>query len=235
MNKKSTGINSLVIVCVVMGFLLSLNGCAATMQKRNVSDSGFLKNYSQLKPGKDDEALKVYIDESTDFNSYTKMIIAPVEIVVSKDSEMANVSAADRQKMADYFYAALNRDLGKHLEIVSTPGPGTARIRLALTDIKDKNVTMNTISSIMPIGIAIDTIGLAATGAHSFVGDASAEMEIVDSLSGKRIAAGVDARAGGRYTGGFDFSDWGNAKDACDYWSQRIAFRFDQLAKKAGR
>lgn len=232
MNKKLSGINSVIIVCVVMGFILSLNGCAATMQKRSVSDSGFLKNYSQLEPGKDGEALKVYIDQSTDFDSYTKMIIDPVQIVVSKDSEMAKVSAADRQKMADYFYAALSRDLGKRLEIVSTPGQGTARIRIALTDIKDKNVTMNTISSILPIGIAIDAIALAATGSHTYVGDASAEMEIVDSVSSKRIAAGVDSRAGGRYTGGFDFSDWGNTKDACDYWSQRIAFRFDQLAKK---
>lgn len=235
MNKKLSGINSLIGVCVVMGFLLSLNGCAATMQKRNVSESGFLKNYSQLKPGKEDEALNVYIDQVTDFASYTKMVVDPVEIVVSKDSEMAKVSAADRQKMADYFYAALNRDLGKNLEIVSTPGPGTARVRIALTDIKDKNVTMNTISSILPIGIAIDTITLAASGAHSFVGDASTEVEIVDSVTGKRIAAATDARTGGRYTGGFDFSDWGNAKDACDYWSQRIAFRLDQLANRVGR
>ena len=231
MNNKQSRKMNLIGMCLVMGFLMGvITGCASTMQKRNVSESGFLNNFSQLKEGTGDQALYVYIDESVDFASYTRMIIDPVSIIVSEDSNMAKVSAVDRQKMADYFFAVLNENLGADYKIVSNPSSGTLRLRVALTDIKDKNVTMNTISSILPIGIAIDTIGLAATGSHSFVGDASAEMELVDSVSGKRIGAAVDSRAGGRYTGDFDFSDWGDAKGACDYWAQMIGRRLNEFS-----
>lgn len=230
MNKKHFRILSLIGMCLFMGFLVAITGCSSTMQKRSVSTSGFLNDYSQLKEGTDDQALLVYLDKSVNLASYTQMIIDPVSIVVTEDSDMAKVSAADRQKMADYFYAILNKDLGAKYQIVSSPGAGTMKLRVALTDIKDKNVTMNTISSILPIGIAIDTIALAATGSHLSVGDASAEIEVVDSVSGKRIAAAVDSRAGGRYTGDFDFSDWGDVKGACDYWAQRIAQRLEELS-----
>lgn len=231
MKNGSFRIKSLISICIAMCFLMVvITGCASTMQQRKVSESGFLNDFSQLKEGTDDQALYVYIDESVDFASYTRMIIDPVSIVVSEDSDMAKVSAGDRQKMADYFFAVLNKNLGEDYKIVSSPSAGTMKLRFALTDIKDKNVTMNTISSILPIGIALDAIGLAASGSHSFVGDASAEMELVDSVSGKRIVAAVDSRAGGRYTGDFDFSDWGDVKEACDYWAQQIAMRLDEFS-----
>jgi len=213
-----------------MGFLMVITGCAATIQKRDVSESGFLNNYSQLKEGTDDQALNVYIDQSADFASYTRMIIDPISIVVTEDSDMANVSAGDRQKMADYFFAALNKDLGAKYKIVSIPSAGTMRLRIALTDIKESNVTMDTISTILPIGLAIDLLGFAATGSHNYVGAASTEVELVDSVSGKRLAAAVDSRGGNKITGEFDFSDWKDPKQAFDYWAHQISMRLDQFS-----
>jgi len=217
-------------LCLVMGVLMVITGCATTIQQRDVSESGFLSNYSQLKKGTDEEALDVYIDQSADFASYTQMIIDPVSIVVTEDSEMAKVSAGDRQKMADYFYAVLKKDLSEKYQIVSSPGAGTMRLRVALTDIEESNVTMDTLTSVMPSGLAIDMITFATTGSHTFVGSASSEMELVDSVSGKRLAAHVDARGGNKITGEFDYSDWRDPKQACDFWAQRVTRRLDELA-----
>jgi uncharacterized protein DUF3313 len=230
MNKKQSRIYNLIIMCLVMGFLMVINGCAPTIQKRNVSESGFLINYSQLKEGTGDQALDVYIDQSADFASYTQMIIDPVSIVVTEDSDLAKVSAGDRQKMADYFFAALNKNLSAKYNIVSSPGAGTMRLRVAMTDIKESNVTMDTISTVLPISLAIDLLGFAATGSHSFVGAASTEMELLDSATGQRLAAAADARGGNKITGEFDFTDWKDPKQAFDYWAQKITQRLDQLS-----
>ncbi len=231
MNRKYFRILNLIGMCLVMALLPVITGCGTTSQKRSVQTSGFLNDYSQLKDGSGDQALKVYIDKSADFGSYTQIIIEPVSIVVTEDSEMAKVSAADRQKMADYFFAALNKELGAKYPIVSTPGPNTLKLRVALTEIKDSNVTMDTISTILPIGLAIDLIKYAATGTHLYVGDANAEIEVLDSATGKRLAAAVDGRSGDKVTGEFDkWGDWTDTQDACDFWAQRIAQRLEELS-----
>jgi len=49
---------------VLMGMLavaLGAIGCPATYQARSVKPSGFLGDYSQLRPGKEGEALLVYV------------------------------------------------------------------------------------------------------------------------------------------------------------------------------
>jgi hypothetical protein len=217
---------------LLLGFLVVSIGCAPTIQKRGVPTSGFLKDYSQLREGKGDEALMVYLNKSVNFHVYDSILIDPVAIIVSEDSDMAKVSAEDRQKMANYFYAVLEQDLSKNYIIASKPGSLTMRLRVALTDIKSSQVVMDTLSTILPIGLAVDMISYAATGTHTYVGGANAEMELLDSVTGQRLAAAVDGRSGRKITGQFDkFSQWKDVKDACDFWAQRIALRLDDLSK----
>ncbi|HBN26076.1 MAG TPA: hypothetical protein DD405_01235 [Desulfobacteraceae bacterium] len=47
-------------------------------------------------------------------------------------------------------------------------------------------------------------------GKHSAVGSARLEWELIDSLTEKRLFAGVDERAGAKYTGKFD--QWKNGR-----------------------
>ena len=70
-----------------------------------------------------------------------------------------------------------------------------------------------------------------ATGNNIAVGSATGEMELLDSVTGKRLIAAVDGQSGRKYTGKFDkFSKWKDTKDACDYWAERIAKRLDELS-----
>ena len=226
MKTKSMKSVSLIGICLVIGLFPLLTGCATTHQKRSVEKAGYLDNYHQLKEGKGDEALKVYINQDVNFALYDKIILDPVSIVVSEDSDMAKVAAGDRQKMADYFYAVLNTNLSKKYQIVSSPGPGTMKLRVALTDIKSSKVVMDTISTVLPIGLAIDLIVYAAKGTHTNVGAANVEMELLDTSTGKRLAAAVDGRSGAKVTGRFDkWGKWNDTKGACDYWAERITKR----------
>ncbi len=212
----------LVIVCA---------SCATTHQVRSVETSGFLDNYSQLHEGEGEEALMVYIDPDADFNQYDKIIIDPIRLMASEDSDMGKISEEDRQAIADYFYTALNEDLSKKFTVVSDSGPGTMKLRIALTDMTGSAVVLDTIGSILPIGMALNVISKVATGNNMSVGSATAEVELLDTSTGKRLVAAVDGRGGTKYTGEFDkFDEWEDTKDACDFWSDRIALRLSTLS-----
>jgi uncharacterized protein DUF3313 len=213
----------LVIFCV---------SCATTHQTRSAATSGFLSDYSQLKEGKDGQALLMYIDEDVNFDLYDKIIIDPVHLVASEGSDMASVSKENLQAVADYFHAVLNQNLSEKYTIVQESGPGTMRLRVALTDVTGSVVVRDILSSYVPVCIAVNVISNVATGDNTAVGSATAEMELLDSVSGKRLAASVDSRSGIKYTGKLDkFNKWQDAKDACDYWAEHIATHLDKLSE----
>lgn len=209
-------------------------GCASTHQTRSVATSGFLTDYSQLQEGEGDEALIFYIDKTAAWSQYDKMIIEPVRLVASEDSEMAENSKEELQAIADYFYAALRTNLSKKYTVVSSPGPGTLQLRVALTDATGSSVVLDTLSSIIPVGMAVNVLAKVATGNNLSVGSATGEIELLDSVSGNRLAAAVDGRSGTKYSGKFDkWSSWQDTKDACDYWAERIELRLDELSGSA--
>ncbi len=226
---KITSIIKLSALFIIIGILCV--GCASTHQTRSVVTSGFLSDYSQLHEGEGDEALMIYIDQNATFSQYDKVIVEPVRLVASEDSDMADNSKEELQAIADYFYASLNESLSKKYTVVTTPGPGTMKLRAALTDATGSSVVLDTLSSIVPVGMAINVLAKVATGNNLSVGSATGEIELLDSVSGQRLAAAVDGRSGAKYTGKFDkWSSWQDTKDACDYWADRIALRLDELS-----
>jgi len=206
--------------CFFLMVLLIITGCSSTIQNRSAQTSGFLNDYSKLREGTSDEAVRVYVNREVNFNMYDKVMIDPISIIYSKDSSMAKIPGGDRQKMADYFHAALENNLSERYIIASRPGSTTMRLRFALTDITGSQDLMNTVSDVHPIDSSMDLISQTTTGTSTYVGDACAEMEILDSMTGQRLAAAVDRRSG----------VWNSLKEACDYWSQRVAQRLRGLA-----
>ncbi len=55
-------------------------GCAQTRQVRNVQESGFLGDYSQLRPGAGGEAQLFYVAPSADFSAYDAIVIDSVAV-----------------------------------------------------------------------------------------------------------------------------------------------------------
>jgi len=209
-----------------------LLGACATYQARNAEKSGFLGNYSQLKEGGDGKALLVYIDPKADFKSYKRILMDPVKLYASSEHSMSNVSSEERQALLNYVDAALREHL-KDYVLVREPGPDVMRLRVALTEAEDSYVVLDTVSTILPIGLAISSLKAAVTGAHSFVGSAGVEAELQDSQTGKRLFAAVDRREGGKVTGkGDKFDEWHTVKNAIDYWADRLQVRLAELRAK---
>ena len=203
-----------------------LASCAATQQARDVETSGFLgADYALLREGEDDEALLVYRNPGADWASYDKVKLDPVTIWAADESAFDDFSAEDQQALADTFYTLIYQELSQDYAMVDELGPGVMQIQVALTEGEASNPTLDTISTVVPMGLALSqTVGLA-TGEPTFVGNASGEARILDGASGELLAAGVDKRVGGKSIGGEPTDSWGDVRQAMDYWAKQFRYR----------
>jgi hypothetical protein len=209
-----------------MGFLA---GCSTPIQERKVTESGFLRNYSELKFGEGGAARLIYINPKADFPKYDKILMDPISIWAIEGSELTKISEQERQELVNYLDAVLREQLKGDYEFVTRPGQDVMRLRVAITEGKKANVVLNTLSSVMPLSLAINLIRFAATGTHMAVGEAMVEAELMDSLSSTRLLAAVDARSGRKSLISGNFTKWGDVEDAYDYWSNRLRWRLSEL------
>jgi hypothetical protein len=234
---KKCGRNG-VTLCVLGAVGLTLvaglmTGCKSTYQARKAAPSGFLGNYSQLKEGKGEEALMVYVNPKADFKKYKKIKLDPVRIYATQDSSLAKLPREDLQRLVNYLDATLREHLKKDYAIVDKPGSDVMRVRVAITEAKGANVALDTFSTLMPIGLAVSEIKNLAVGSHSFVGSVGAECEALDG-DNTRLFAAVDARVGQKVTGKFDkFDKWRTATDSFDYWAERLQTRLTEMRNKS--
>jgi hypothetical protein len=198
---------------------LALAACATTEQTRDLRYSGFLKNYAQLSPGQRGQAMLVYINPDADFSAYDKLIIDPVTVWRTMGSNIPSLTPDETEQLASYLYWATRKRLESDYEIVERRGRGVLRLRVAITEAKGSNVTMDVISKVSPLPIVTGVTKLT-TGTRAFVGKAGIEMELLDSLSNHRLAAAMDERAGGRALQGAG-GTWSDAYDAFDHWAER--------------
>jgi hypothetical protein len=169
-----------------------------------------------------------YINPSTAWTEYKQVLIPPVTFWAD---EKSSLSQDDQQKLIDFFHAALEKDLGAKLPVVQEPGPGVMSVQVALVDAESSTPVMRSISMALPQARVIGRLRYMATGSYGWVGGATAEVKIVDSVSGEVMAAGVDRRIGGSNVKNAAQWEWGDTEHAMDFWSQQIASRLSDWTK----
>ena len=210
----------LLLLCFV------LSACATTRQRRSAEPSGFLGDYSDLREGEGDEALLIYINPAADFSQYSAVMIDSVTLW--RSAETSKVSAEDQQALTDYFYAALQKQLDKDYKIVDAPGAGVMRLRAAITEASGANVVAAGVTTVVPQLRLITTVGGMATDTAAMVAEAGLEGEITDSLTGTRLVAAVDRRAGTKTLRG-GMGKWSRVEESFDYWAERLQKRLAEL------
>lgn len=203
-----------------------LGGCTSTYQARKAEPSGFLGSYAQLRPGQGDEALLVYVNPRANFKAYDKILVDPVKVYAVKGSALARLPREDLQRLVNYLDATLRERLKADYLIVNQAGPGVMRLRVAITEARGAKVVLDTISTLIPMSLALSEAKNLATGSHTAVGSAGVECEGLDSMNNARLFAAVDERVGRKVTGKLDkFEKWRTANDAFDYWAERLQTR----------
>ena len=192
--------------------------------------SGFLGNdYSLLQPAAADPGQKAalaYTNANANFASYNKIIIAPVSYWADSDS---TISAQEQQVLCNYFYTVLRKRFSNNFILVSDPGPGVARLAVALSDATAATPGLRTISVVVPQAHALNLIKYGLTGTYAFVGSATGEAKLTDSVSGQLLAAWADQQFGTAAVRNATVWQWGDAEHAMDYWANGLDQRLATL------
>lgn len=193
--------------------------------------SGFLGDaavYKQLGPGPEGGAKMRWLKPGADFSKYNKIMLDSVIFYLADNSDKG-IDPQDMKELADVFNLELVTALKDKYQIVGDPGPGVARIRIAITNIKPSKPGISAVSSVMPIGLGISLLKRGATGGWSGGGEVGIELIAIDTASNDVIALAADDKQAA-----FEqrFSKMGAAKDAFKFWADRIRMFLDEASQK---
>ena len=216
------------ILVIVVAFALQLGGCGVgSHQARSLDvNESPLVNPDILVKGADDQALYRYVNPKADFKQYSKLMIDPV--LVYKYAELDKEELENYQKLANNAYVYLMKEMGKDYQIVKFPEPGALRIQMAIVDADSSKPVRNTLSTIVPIGMALSAVKYSATGKQAGVGEITLQLRITDANTGELLGAALDRRVGGKELTKL-WSSWHNADDALQYWAKKVSFRLCEM------
>lgn len=223
------------MACVLLALVVS-TGCADTRHAMSVDKSGFLGEELYAKMTKGDEskleaALRWRDEGAIRRGGYTKILLDPIVLYRQPHHLGGGNSNENSQMLLNYFYNRVYLEFSKQAEMVDTPGSGTLRFQIALTDYEQSWVALDMVSTVIPQLRVLAQLKGLATETPAFVGGAQVEAKVSDSETGKVIGAVIDRRVGGKtLTKGI--SDWADVKDAMDFWAVQASYRLCMLAQK---
>ena len=209
--------------------LFSLFGCTSGS---NVKPSGFLgspEEYGKLAPS--ERALdEVWVAPDADLKKYHQIMLDEVVFYLKEDAENKAIEPEVIKELSEAFHKAFIDEVSPVYRLVAEPDPDVPRVKIAIVDIEPSNRTLDTITTIVPVGAAVSLIKKGVTGAGTGVGSASMEVMFIDSESNKVVALGKDRKVGSKLNMGAKVDEWGHAKAAFAYWAQSLKKALDDIA-----
>jgi hypothetical protein len=226
------GKNSQILMLVGAFLTLSIVGCGAK-QYRSVEQSGFLGDYSKMHDGKGNEALSVYVNPKANCNQYSKVMIDRVVLRGKPDdSALALLDPKDRKMLATLGWGTLYDAMHKgKFEIVYKPGPDVIRVKGAITEATKANVILADIMVVTPYVWEAATLWGLGTGKWPFLGELAGEIEISDSMTGKRLFVAMDKVVGTLGSNMDPFARWSDVRQGFDMWREKLGVRMDSCHK----
>ncbi len=119
--------------------LISLLFLFAFTQSAKAADSGFIENMPPLAPDGDRAGAMIWTKPGVDRTSYQKIMVEPITIFISPESDYKGLDAGELKMLADRFHEAVVATLEPEIAVVNKAGPGVMYMRAALTDVKLAN------------------------------------------------------------------------------------------------
>lgn len=178
------------ICCAILG----VGGCASS-QVDPSQYSGFLKDYSRLKPAESATGAPVmrWIDPDVKLSTYSQVYIEPSQFF-PKPQPTAVISGQTLQSITRYFDTALQRELGKTLRLASGPGPDTLVLRPAITAVSTRTEGLKPYE-VIPIALVAAAVNTAAGGRDQNV-EIATEAAFLDADTNKVLAQVVRKGSG---------------------------------------
>lgn len=149
--------------------------CAALLSacsSQETTRTGFLNSYDQMRVSQDDEDTLEF--KAPAKMAYTRFMVDEVTYAPGDKSE-TNVTPEQIAAIKEFYRQAAIETFSERYEYTIRPGHGVMRVRLAITGIDKAFAVLNYVT-------------LALVGPVSN-GGASSESEVIDSITGEKIAA----------------------------------------------
>ncbi|MEN8132886.1 MAG: DUF3313 domain-containing protein [Pseudomonadota bacterium] len=187
--------------------LAVLAGCyKATVPNK---PAGFLDNYESLRPVDNDIGTLYFENNAAAWNSYHSIIMDPIGLHYIPEARERDLDQDKMRKLGEYFRNAMIEAVEDKYTIVDESGHGVMHLRAAITDAKPTNVAANIVSKTL-IYVPVD------------MGEAAIEGELLDSVTGERLAAIVDRKVGSLFSPSLGYMTWGHVKDAFRSWAHQL-------------
>ncbi len=238
-------------IAATLGLAVLMGATAASPaqagQFGDYKPQGFLSDYSKLKPEGGDSRAYLYKPDGIDRSKYKKLMIDRIKVFIKEDSEYKGIDPAELKELADYFHQAIVKAVEDTYPVVREAGPDVIHLRVAVTDLVPNKPSASVVTLVVPflwVGEGGAGVAKGEAGSTPFVGEASVEMEALDSRSHEQVAAYIETRVAKKYDWGHGpgeavssytqaYSTWAYTKEAMDFWAQLIRQRLDAAHGKA--
>jgi hypothetical protein len=169
-----------------------------------------LNDYESLHPSDAHRKEGAFRKPGLDLGRYQAFMLVPV-VYKPAGPTSPDIKAVDDLKA--YYQEALRAEFAKQLRETDAPGPGVIIVRAAITGVCQAHPVVNALT-------------MAAVFLPVTAGAASSEAEVVDSVSGERLAALQGVTNGGRaFLGGpFGYlSTYGHARRALSRQANQLS------------
>ena len=227
-------------LALILLALIGLPFNASAEQFGDYKTHGFLSDYSKLEPEGGDSDAYVYRNPEQ-LGKYNKLMIDRIKIYLKEDAQSKEIDPAELKELVDYFHQAIVDKVSQKYPIVNEAGPDVLRLRIAITDLVPNKPEASMVTLVVPF-LWVGEAGAGAkegeVGSTPFVGEATIEMEAMDSASNQQIAAYIETETAKKYKWdqgigeGIDaytkaYSTWAYTKKAMDDWAKLIRERMD--------
>ena len=209
--------------------------------------SGFLDDYDQLRADPGFAADRVYLvpNAAARFAQYDAVMVDQPEVFIAADSRYRGMKPDDLKLLADSFRSAVTDELSKTYRIAEEPGPGVLYLRFATTDLqlrKTRNlldftpvgVVTNVVPGVRDVKRALRNAVIEDFTRRVSLIELTIEAELLDSVSGERIAALLaqlgqrrDREAGLEQ----DTTSWEEAQQVVRSYGSRLVCRLDNARR----
>jgi hypothetical protein len=188
------------------------------------SDSGFLDNYSKLKPIAG-TTTRIYTAPGAleAYKNYKAVMIDQPEFFIAEDSKYRGIKPDEAKAVADKMRHTMSMAVSKSIPVVDIAGPGVLHVRVAASNVHLKKKKRGLLSY-TPAGFVVNAATQAGQEMQQKIvlQDMNLEIEVMDSQTQEVLLAMVEKITPGVKKPG---ESWASQQEMMDYWSKRLECR----------
>ncbi|OZI63349.1 DUF3313 domain-containing protein [Bordetella genomosp. 11] len=177
--------------------MMAMVGCTSAPPK----ESGFLGNeYSKMHQTEapDGGRRLSYLNPRFTPANYNALLLEPV-VYYPEPQPTEKVSMATLDQIRTYADTSLRQKLGQQVRLVEKPGPGVARVRVAVTAVGSENQPL-AFYQYIPVALLVTGAKAAIEGGRPQDATIAIETSITDSMTNETLYAAVRGGAGKEIT-----------------------------------